>query len=49
MYLTLSNRELVLTMADMEGGEVFDPNMLGRADTVVEERVGHGETMCYVL
>jgi len=35
--------ELVLTMADMEGGEIFDPSMLGTAEMVVEERVGDGE------
>mmetsp|Transcript_12966 Transcript_12966/g.15735 ORF Transcript_12966/g.15735 Transcript_12966/m.15735 type:complete len:545 (-) Transcript_12966:812-2446(-) len=35
--------ELVLTMADMDGGEVFDPAMLGTAEMVVEERVGDGE------
>ena len=32
--------ELILTMADMEGGEEFDPSWLGTAREVSEERVG---------
>jgi len=34
---------LVVTMADMEGNEVFDPAWLGSAREVAEERVGDGE------
>jgi T-complex protein 1 subunit alpha len=34
---------LVLTLADMEGGERFDPAWLGEAREVAEERVGDGE------
>jgi T-complex protein 1 subunit alpha len=30
---------IVLTLADMEGNETFDPAALGEADEVVEERV----------
>merc|ERR1711998_122820 len=31
------------TLADMEGNETFDPNNLGTAGSVQEERVGDGE------
>jgi T-complex protein 1 subunit alpha len=33
----------VLTLADMEGEETFDPSTLGEAQEVSEERVGDGE------
>jgi T-complex protein 1 subunit alpha len=35
--------QLILTMVDMEGDEVFDPNCLGTAKEVVEQKVGDGE------
>jgi len=35
--------EVVLTMADDDGSEVFDPEWLGEAREVCEERVGDGE------
>ncbi|KAH7404881.1 hypothetical protein KP509_15G048500 [Ceratopteris richardii] len=35
----------VLTFADMEGGESFDPSFLGSADEVVEERVADDEVI----
>lgn len=35
----------VLTFADMEGGESFDPSFLGHADEVVEERVADDEVI----
>uniref|UniRef100_A0A7S2W807 T-complex protein 1 subunit alpha n=1 Tax=Mucochytrium quahogii TaxID=96639 RepID=A0A7S2W807_9STRA len=37
--------QLVLTMADSDGGEAFDPEWLGSAKEVCEERVGDGELM----
>ena len=37
--------KLVVTMADMEGNEAFDPANLGTAETVKEERVGDGELL----
>ena len=37
--------KLVVTMADMEGNETFDPSCLGTAETVKEERVGDGELL----
>lgn len=37
--------KLVVTMADMEGNETFDPACLGTAETVKEERVGDGELL----
>ena len=37
--------ELVSTLADMEGGEGFDPACLGTAAAVTEERVGDGELL----
>lgn len=37
--------ELVLTMVNAEGNEVFDPSWLGEAEEVSEERVGDGELM----
>jgi len=39
--------KLVVTMADMEGNEGFDPAYLGTCESVTEERVGDGE-MLYV-
>lgn len=38
---------VVVTLADMEGNETFDPECLGRADLVQEERIGDGE-MLYI-
>ncbi|KAI9912160.1 hypothetical protein PsorP6_009076 [Peronosclerospora sorghi] len=35
--------QVVLTLADMEGEETFDPSALGEAQEVSEERVGDGE------
>ncbi|POM64039.1 T-complex protein 1, alpha subunit [Phytophthora palmivora] len=35
--------QVVLTLADMEGEETFDPATLGEAQEVSEERVGDGE------
>lgn len=35
--------QVVLTLADMEGEETFDPATLGEASEVSEERVGDGE------
>jgi len=35
--------ELILTMADMDGGETFSPDWLGNAEEVVEERIGDNE------
>lgn len=35
--------QVVLTLADLEGEETFDPATLGEADQVSEERVGDGE------
>jgi len=35
--------EVVVTLADMEGNETFDPKCLGACEMVVEERVGDGE------
>lgn len=35
--------QVVLTLADLEGEETFDPATLGEADEVAEERVGDGE------
>lgn len=37
--------QLMVTIADLEGDETFDPNALGRADEVCEARVGDGELM----
>jgi T-complex protein 1 subunit alpha len=34
-------------LADLEGGESFDPNNLGQCDEVVEERVGDGEMIFF--
>ena len=39
--------KVVVTMADMEGNETFDPDCLGSCDAVREERIGDGE-MLYV-
>jgi T-complex protein 1 subunit alpha len=36
---------VAVTMADMEGGEGFDPKWIGTARQVVEERVGDGEVV----
>lgn len=35
----------VLTFADMEGGESFDPSFLGSADEVVEERIADDDAI----
>ncbi|DBA05007.1 TPA: hypothetical protein N0F65_007009 [Lagenidium giganteum] len=35
--------QVVLTLADMDGEETFDPSTLGEAELVSEERVGDGE------
>ncbi|XP_057827437.2 T-complex protein 1 subunit alpha isoform X2 [Cryptomeria japonica] len=35
----------VLTFADMEGGETFDPSFLGSADEVVEERIADDDAI----
>jgi len=35
--------EVVVTLADMDGNETFDPKCLGSCDLVTEERVGDGE------
>lgn len=37
--------EVVVTLADMEGNESYDPNCLGQCDLVTEERVGDGELL----
>jgi T-complex protein 1 subunit alpha len=39
--------KVVVTMADMEGNETFDPECLGTSTAVREERIGDGE-MLYV-
>jgi len=39
--------QVVVTMADMEGNEVFDPAWLGHAKEVSEERVGDGELIYF--
>lgn len=36
---------LVLSLADMDGGESYDPSLLGSADSVSEEAVGDGQLM----
>jgi T-complex protein 1 subunit alpha len=38
---------VVVTMADMEGDEVFDATCLGHCDEVSEERVGDGELLYF--
>merc|ERR1719263_931399 len=35
----LTGGTLMITMADMEGNESFDPSMLGHAEEVIEERI----------
>merc|ERR1711988_1453020 len=35
----LTGGQLMITLADMEGNESFDPSMLGTAEEVIEERV----------
>lgn len=37
--------KLVVTMADMEGNEAFDPECLGTCESVSEERIGDGEML----
>ena len=37
--------KIVLTMADMEGNETFDPECLGACTAVREERIGDGEML----
>ncbi len=39
--------EVVVTMADMDGNEVFESKWLGEAETVSEERVGDGELIYF--
>jgi T-complex protein 1 subunit alpha len=39
--------QLVSTMADMDGNEVFDAAMLGECNEVSEERVGDGELLYF--
>jgi len=39
--------EVVVTMADMEGNEAFDPACLGECASVSEERVGDGELLYF--
>ncbi|CAI5732219.1 unnamed protein product [Hyaloperonospora brassicae] len=39
--------QVVLTLADMEGDETFDPLTLGEAQEVSEERVGDGELIYF--
>jgi len=39
--------KLVVTMADMEGDETFDPACLGTCQSVKEERVGDGEMLYF--
>lgn len=39
--------QLVSTLADLEGNEVFDPLTLGECATVAEERVGDGELLYF--
>uniref|UniRef100_M4BE66 T-complex protein 1 subunit alpha n=1 Tax=Hyaloperonospora arabidopsidis (strain Emoy2) TaxID=559515 RepID=M4BE66_HYAAE len=39
--------QVVLTLADMEGEETFDPLTLGEAQEVCEERVGDGELIYF--
>ena len=35
----------VLTLADMEGGEIFDASLLGNAEEVVDERVSDNDVI----
>lgn len=42
---TATGGQLVLNLADLEGGESFDPANLGTAEEVREERVGDGEML----
>lgn len=37
--------EMVLSLADMDGEETFDPAWLGSADEVIEERVADDEIL----
>lgn len=39
--------QMVLTMADMEGNETFDPAWLGECESVSEERVGDGQLIFF--
>lgn len=39
--------QIVVTMSDMEGNEVFDASCLGHCEVVAEERVGDGELMYF--
>lgn len=39
--------KVVVTMADLEGNETFDPQFLGEAGEVTEERVGDGELIFF--
>lgn len=42
-----SGAEVVLTLADMEGNETFDPKLLGQAGEVHEERVADDEMLVF--
>jgi T-complex protein 1 subunit alpha len=42
-----SGGQIVSTLADMEGNEVFDNSTLGEAEEVSEERVGDGELLYF--
>lgn len=39
----LTGGKLLISLADMEGGETFEPSFLGQADAVEETKVGDGE------
>jgi T-complex protein 1 subunit alpha len=39
--------QIVVSLANMEGEESFDPSMLGSCDTVYEERVGDNELLIF--
>ncbi|CAN0055195.1 unnamed protein product, partial [Discosporangium mesarthrocarpum] len=39
--------KIVTTLADMEGNETFDPEVLGGAEEVAEQRVGDGELIFF--
>jgi T-complex protein 1 subunit alpha len=39
--------EVIVTLADMEGNETFDPSLLGTADEVAEERVADDDMIMF--
>ena len=39
MFMYVPSATLSLTLANLEGEETFDPNMLGQAEEVLQERV----------